>query len=64
MSTDPIPDIPKIQRAWRTVKRGKPSESLVFQTDAVVPTLSPGEVLVKVQAAALNPVWVACQDIH
>jgi NADPH:quinone reductase-like Zn-dependent oxidoreductase len=56
MSTDPIPDIPKIQRAWRTVKRGKPSESLVFQTDAVVPTLSPGEVLVKVQAAALNPV--------
>lgn len=38
------------------MKRGKPSESLIFQTDVAVPPLSPGEVLVKVQAAALNPV--------
>ncbi|KAG1891335.1 chaperonin 10-like protein [Suillus subluteus] len=56
MSTDPIPNLPKTQRAWRAVKRGKPSESLAFQTDVAVPPLSPGEVLVKVHAAALNPV--------
>ncbi|KAG2157418.1 NAD(P)-binding protein [Suillus clintonianus] len=56
MSTGPTSNLPKTQRAWRAVKRGKPSESLVFQTDVVVPSLSPGEVLVKVQAAALNPV--------
>jgi NADPH:quinone reductase-like Zn-dependent oxidoreductase len=56
MSTDPIPDLPETQRAWRAVKQGKPSESLVFQTDVPIPPLSPGEVLVKVQAAALNPV--------
>ncbi|KAG2158438.1 NAD(P)-binding protein [Suillus bovinus] len=56
MSTDKIPNLPVTQRAWRAVKRGKPSESLVLQTDVAVPPLSPGEVLVKVQAAALNPV--------
>ncbi|KAG1756458.1 NAD(P)-binding protein [Suillus paluster] len=56
MDTDPSSNLPKTQRAWRSVKRGKPSESLVFQTDVAVPPLSPGEVLVKVQAAALNPV--------
>ncbi|KAG1826965.1 NAD(P)-binding protein [Suillus subaureus] len=56
MSIDPIPNLPKTQRAWRAVKRGKPSESLVFQTDVAIPPLSPGEVLVKVHAAALNPV--------
>lgn len=56
MSTVPVPDLPETQRAWRVVKRGKPSESLVFQTDVAIPPLSPGEVLVKVQAAALNPV--------
>ncbi|KAJ8597885.1 NAD(P)-binding protein [Rhizopogon salebrosus TDB-379] len=49
-------NLPKTQRAWRAVKRGKPSEALVLQTDVPVPSLSPGEVLVKVQAAALNPV--------
>lgn len=51
-------NLPKTQRAWRAVKQGKPSEALVFQTDVPVPPLSPGEVLVKVQAAALNPVSV------
>ncbi|KAG1754437.1 NAD(P)-binding protein [Suillus lakei] len=56
MSTDPTSNLPKTQRAWRAMKRGKPSESLVFQTDVAIPPLSPGEVLVKVQAAALNPV--------
>ena len=56
--------LPKIQRAWRAVKRGKPSEALVFQTDVPVPVLSPGEVLVKVRAAALNPVSVLSFYIH
>lgn len=51
-------DLPKTQRAWRAVKRSKPSDALIFRSDVPVPPLSPGEVLVKVQAAALNPVSV------
>jgi NADPH:quinone reductase-like Zn-dependent oxidoreductase len=57
-------NLPKTQRAWRAVKRGKPSEALVLQTDVPVPSLSPGEVLVKVQAAALNPVSVLSLSIQ
>ncbi|KAA1471271.1 NAD(P)-binding protein [Dentipellis sp. KUC8613] len=51
------PGIPEKQKAWIVVRRGKPKDALVLKTDAPVPsTLKPGEVLVKVQAAALNPV--------
>jgi NADPH:quinone reductase-like Zn-dependent oxidoreductase len=50
-------NIPKIQRAWRVVRRGHPSKALQFTKDAPVRTdLADGEVLVKVGAAALNPV--------
>ncbi|KAH7924555.1 NAD(P)-binding protein [Leucogyrophana mollusca] len=50
-------NIPTTQRAWRALKRGKPSEALAFQSDVPVPTkLKPGEVLIQIEAAALNPV--------
>ena len=48
--------IPTIQKAWRVVRRGLPAQALEFK-DIPVPTSIPaGNVLVKVQAAALNPV--------
>lgn len=49
-------DIPDVQRAWVVIRRGKPNQALEFKNDWPVPKdLQPGEVLVKVQAAALNP---------
>jgi len=51
--------IPTHQRAWREVRRGVPKVGLELQTDVPVSTqLAPGEVLVKVKAAALNPGYV------
>ena len=53
------PGIPIHQRAWREVRRGEPKFGLELQTDVPVSTqLGPGEVLVKVKAAALNPGYV------
>ncbi|KII89280.1 hypothetical protein PLICRDRAFT_139690 [Plicaturopsis crispa FD-325 SS-3] len=51
-------DIPTTtQKAWLVVRRGKPAQAVELNTDVDVPSkLDPGEVLVKVQAAALNPV--------
>lgn len=44
------------QKAWRVTGRGTPAQVLIL-TDAPVPTLlRNGDVLLKVQAAALNPV--------
>lgn len=52
----PIPDV---QKAWVSVRKGTPSRSLEFREEwPVKKLLAPGEVLVKVQAAALNPVFV------
>ncbi|KAG5635903.1 hypothetical protein H0H81_009728 [Sphagnurus paluster] len=49
--------VPKTQRAWIIQSRGPPSKALSLQSNWEVPTeLKEGEVLVKVQAAALNPV--------
>jgi NADPH:quinone reductase-like Zn-dependent oxidoreductase len=49
--------IPIVQKAWVNVRRGKPSNAVVFREDYPVPSkLSPGEVLVRMQAAAYNPV--------
>ncbi|KAJ2925233.1 hypothetical protein H1R20_g11882, partial [Candolleomyces eurysporus] len=49
--------IPAVQRAWVSVRKGIPSKSLELKTDwPVSKNLKPGEVLVKIQASALNPV--------
>jgi NADPH:quinone reductase-like Zn-dependent oxidoreductase len=51
--------IPAVQKAWVNVRQGKPSEAVVFRDDYPVPSkLPPGEVLIKIQAAAYNPVCV------
>jgi len=49
--------IPDTQKAWLVTRQGKPAQSLKLVTDWPVPKkLRPGEVLVRVQAGALNPV--------
>lgn len=40
------------------VKQGNPRDALAFKTDVTVPKPKKGEVLVRVRAAALNPVCV------
>ncbi|KAF9477349.1 NAD(P)-binding protein [Pholiota conissans] len=48
--------IPDTQTAWVVVQQGTPSKALSLETDwPVSKQLKSGEVLVKVQAAALNP---------
>lgn len=51
-----LKSIPNIQTAWTVLNRGNPSKALCVTTDWPVPKdLKSGEVLLKVQAAALNP---------
>jgi NADPH:quinone reductase-like Zn-dependent oxidoreductase len=51
------PTVPTQQRAWVNTKRGSPAEAIVLTNDwPVQKDLAPGEVLVSVSAAALNPV--------
>ena len=50
-------DIPKNRQDWRIVKQGDPHRALALE-DIPLPTLDQDEVLVKVKAAALNPVFV------
>ena len=58
------PGIPIHQRAWREVRKGAPKVGLELQTDVPVSTqLGPGEVLVKVKAAALNPRYVCPHNL-
>ncbi|KAF8744586.1 Zinc-binding dehydrogenase, partial [Rhizoctonia solani] len=47
--------VPETQQGWRVVRQGLPSKALAFQTFPV-PKIRDGEVLVKIEAAALNPV--------
>ncbi|EIW64611.1 NAD-P-binding protein [Trametes versicolor FP-101664 SS1] len=46
---------PTTQKAWRAMRRGKPADVLALVDVPVPAKLQKGEVLVKVQAAALNP---------
>lgn len=48
--------LPITQMAWREVRKGSPSECLEQLKVPVMHDLAPGELLVKVEAAALNPV--------
>ena len=50
--------LPITQKAWMVVKQGNPRDALAFKTDVTVPKPKKGEVLVRVRAAALNPVCV------
>ncbi|KAF9573109.1 hypothetical protein EC968_008958 [Mortierella alpina] len=50
------PSLPETQRTIQWTNPGKPSEALTLNTSAPVPTVSGSDVLVKVHAAALNPV--------
>ncbi|KAF5317273.1 hypothetical protein D9611_004047 [Ephemerocybe angulata] len=56
MFTSPA-TLPATQRAWVSARKGfPPSRSLELRTDwPVLKTLKPGQVTVKIQAAALNP---------
>ncbi|KAF9533497.1 hypothetical protein CPB83DRAFT_873547 [Crepidotus variabilis] len=48
--------IPNQQHAWVNLRRGEPAEALEYRADwPVSKNLEPGEALVKVHAAALNP---------
>ncbi|RPD55791.1 NAD(P)-binding protein, partial [Lentinus tigrinus ALCF2SS1-6] len=49
--------IPATQKSWRAVRSGEPAKALALTDSTPVPVkLKKGEILVKVQAAALNPV--------
>lgn len=55
-------DIPATQRSYRATGKGEPRKAIQLVKDFPVTTaLKEGEVLVKVQAAALNPLYV-CQS--
>ena len=51
-------DIPLEQKAWIAVRKGIPAQAVVLDEHASMPSEMKGDdVLVKVQAAALNPVY-------
>lgn len=53
--------IPTTQRAWICTGRGNPNKVLRLEQSYPVPSQLPkGAVLIKVKAAALNPVYVIC----
>jgi len=50
--------LPDKQSAWVVVRSGPPQKALEFRTDWPVPkanNLEEGEILVRIQAGALNP---------
>ena len=56
---------PDVQKAWVAVRQGSPRSALELKSDWPVPSkLDPNEVLIKVQAAALNPVYVQTLGHH
>ncbi|KAF9647155.1 NAD(P)-binding protein [Thelephora ganbajun] len=51
------PTLPSTQTVWKIVRKGVPAKALVKEENAPVPKKIPkGNVLVKIQAASLNPV--------
>ncbi|KAH7108461.1 hypothetical protein BKA62DRAFT_682265 [Auriculariales sp. MPI-PUGE-AT-0066] len=54
--TLPMSVLPSTQSVWRSARKGKPADALDFDENAPVSSnLADGEILVKVDAAALNP---------
>ena len=49
--------VPSTQRTWRIVRRGEPTKALVLDNEAPVPTLKPGQLLVRVQAVSFHNVY-------
>ncbi|TFK27373.1 NAD(P)-binding protein [Coprinopsis marcescibilis] len=50
------PVVPDVQKAWVEIAQGTPEHALQLKSDwPVAKQLVPGDVLVKIQAAALNP---------
>lgn len=54
MPEESTPAVPVKQKAWVAARKGTPAKAVELQ-DIDVPKLVKGEVLVKVQAGALNP---------
>ena len=51
--------VPARQRAWQIVRKGEPPEALVLDNDVPIPSLKPGEVLVRVEAVSFHNVSVS-----
>ena len=50
--------LPSVQTVWKIVRKGDPAKALVKE-EAPVPKIIPkGYVLIKIQAASLNPMCV------
>lgn len=56
--------LPISQMAWREVRRGPPAQALEQLKVPVMHDLAPGELLVRVEAAALNPMYAYSHYVH
>ncbi|CED85084.1 Zinc-binding oxidoreductase [Phaffia rhodozyma] len=50
--------LPPVQQVWLQKRRGDHTKSIELNTQAPIPALEPGHVLVRVRAVALNPLGV------
>ena len=58
-TSETITSLPSVLTVWKIARRGDPAKALVKDQNGPVPTKIPkGYVLVKIQAASLNPVYV------
>ena len=67
--TFPVMSAPMVvsetQKVWLQVTKGTPQNGMQLRTDWRVPkVVPPGKVLVKIQAAALNPVYLSSVVAH
>lgn len=55
-ASTPTPAIPSHMKAWAYSKRGKITDVLKFNPNLPIPELKVDQVLIKVVAAAINPI--------